>query len=239
MPARVPNNAANHPAAQDDPHAPGSVRNPTVGTSSPGTPSPAETAVRLVAEHGTTFAEEAGITLTNTPGPLWQLLVLANLLSNRIRSDAAIASAHELWLIGCDTPAGTRDSRWQQRVDALGRGGYRRYDFSTSTRLGKNADLVAVRYLDDLTELPRTSVSVAVKALQEFDGIGPAGVRIFLREAQSVWPSLGFQVDKLTEKGATACGLPTSPDELGALVPSQQWSALAAALVRVAREGVT
>ena len=35
---------------------------------------------RLLAEHGTTFAEQAGITLRDKPAPLFQLLVLATLV---------------------------------------------------------------------------------------------------------------------------------------------------------------
>lgn len=196
---------------------------------------PAQQARALVTQHGETFAEQAGIELDASPNSLWQLLVLANLLSNRIRSDAAVASAQELWRIGCNSPAGTRATSWQQRVDALGRGGYRRYDFSTSTRLGKNAAFVLERYDDDLASLMASPANAVAKALQQFDGIGPTGASIFLREAQSVFPDMGFQVDKLVLKGASAAGLPPDAEQLGQLVEPAQYAAFAAALVRLAR----
>jgi hypothetical protein len=46
----------------------------------------------LVAEHGRTFAEEAGIPLRNTPQPLYRTLVMACLLSARIRGSVALAT---------------------------------------------------------------------------------------------------------------------------------------------------
>ncbi|MFE0877827.1 hypothetical protein ACFW4X_23735, partial [Streptomyces smyrnaeus] len=44
----------------------------------------------LLKRHGRTYADEAGITLRDTPQPLYQLLVLSLLLSARIRSDIAV-----------------------------------------------------------------------------------------------------------------------------------------------------
>lgn len=192
----------------------------------------------LLEREGETFAEQAGIDLRDEPGPLWQLLVLTNLLSNRIRSEAAIASARQLWKIGCDSPGGTRGSTWQRRVDALGRGGYRRYDFSTSTRLGKNAEFVRTRWDDDLRRLrddadgdPRR----IEKLLQEFDGIGPAGARIFLRETQGLWPSVAPAVDPKVLDGARSVGLPADAEMLAELVSPDELPRLCAALVRAAK----
>src|SRR5699024_12028770 len=81
---------------------------------------------RLLTAHGRTFAADAEITLRDKPAPLWQLLVLSLLLSARISSDIAVATARELFSAGWRTPEHLRESTWQERVDALGRGGYRR-----------------------------------------------------------------------------------------------------------------
>ncbi|HVX53446.1 MAG TPA: endonuclease, partial [Nocardioides sp.] len=94
----------------------------------------------LLDRHGTTYAEDAGITLADKPAPLWQLLVLGLLLSARIGSDIAVAAARELFRAGYRTPQRMRDASWQARVDALGRGHYRRYDERTATQLGELAD---------------------------------------------------------------------------------------------------
>lgn len=195
-------------------------------------------AAKLVAAHGKTFAERAGVRLVDDPAALWQLLVVAQLLSARIRADAALASARELFAVGCTTPSGTRATSWQQRVDALGRGGYRRYDFSTSTRVGENADMIRERWGDDLRRLRKEAGSDPkriVKLLQEFDGIGPTGAGIVVREVQSTWRLERPFVDTLTAKGAAAAGLPTDPDALAVLVAREDFAALCAALVAVAR----
>src|SRR5436190_6334814 len=98
----------------------------------------------LLKEAGTTYAEQAGITLADKPGPLYRLLVLSVLLSTRIKADVAVAACHELAEFG--TPQKMRDATWQQRVDALDRGHYVRYDESTATALGEGAEMLLERY---------------------------------------------------------------------------------------------
>ncbi|MCH8613023.1 endonuclease [Arsenicicoccus dermatophilus] len=197
-----------------------------------------QVARRLVAGHGRTFAEEAGIVLADEPEPLWQLLVLTQLLSTRIASRVAVRAAREIYAAGWTAPERLRASTWRGRVDALGRGGYRRYDVSTATRLDENAALLIERWGGDLRRLraeagddPRE----IARLLQELAGIGPTAAAIFLREVQVVWPQVGPQVDALVRLGATAAGLPTTAPELAALVPAQDLGRLCAALVRVAR----
>ncbi len=99
----------------------------------------------LLDAHGRTYAEEAGIRLKDTPQPLYQLLVLAVLLSARIRASVAVAAARELSAAGLRSPRRMAEADWQQRVDALGRGGYRRYDERTATQLGDGAALLTDR----------------------------------------------------------------------------------------------
>lgn len=88
----------------------------------------------LLDRFGQTSAEQAGIQLVDKPSPLYQLLVLATLLRARISADIAMAAAKELFAAGYRTPQRMRRASWQDRVDALGRAGYRRYDERTSTR---------------------------------------------------------------------------------------------------------
>jgi hypothetical protein len=49
----------------------------------------------LLGRHGRTYAEEAGIRLADRPAPLYQLQVLALLLSARIRAAVAVAAARD------------------------------------------------------------------------------------------------------------------------------------------------
>src|SRR5439155_3712782 len=53
---------------------------------------------------GRTYAEEAGIRLADRPAPLYQLLVLATLVSARSSGRVAVAAARELFRAGYRTP---------------------------------------------------------------------------------------------------------------------------------------
>lgn len=191
----------------------------------------------LLDEEGRTYAEQAGIRLEDRPQPLYQLLVLAHLLSARIRADTAVAAARALFDAGMRDARHMRDATWQQRVDALGEGGYRRYDERTSTQLGKAAELVLDAYGGDLRRMRDKAggdVEELRALLQEAPGIGPAGADIFLREVQGVWPELTPYLDGRTLDGARRLGLPADPEALARLVGKEEVPALAAALVRAA-----
>jgi hypothetical protein len=190
----------------------------------------------LLDRAGQTYAAEAGIKLKDKPAPLYQLLVLATLLSARISAGVAVAAARELFAAGFTTPLKMRDATWQQRVDALGRGHYRRYDERTSTMLGDGAVLVLDRWGGDLRRLGEQAGYEPEKlraSLTEVPGIGNVGADIFLREAQAVWPRLRPFVDQRVADGARRLDLSTSPDDLARLVDGNDLSRLAAALVRV------
>ncbi|MGO3180438.1 MAG: endonuclease, partial [Brevibacterium linens] len=107
---------------------------------------PARIAGDLLDEHGSTYARQAGIDLDDRLAPLFQLLVLANLLSAWIGADIAVAAARELWDAGLTTPAHMRASIHRQRVAALSRAGDRRCDESTATRRGRMSEQLLADY---------------------------------------------------------------------------------------------
>lgn len=190
----------------------------------------------VVRRHGRPFAAEAGIRLRDKPSPLWCLLVMSLVCSARIKADLALAATRELWAAGWRTPQKMADSTTQQRVDALGRGGYRRYDECTSTQLGDLADVVLTRYRGDLRRMHAESDDLT-RDLQQFTGIGPTGAGIFLRDVQAVWPDVAPYVDDFAADGAAALGLPRRADRLAALVPAADLSKLLAGCVRAALNG--
>lgn len=190
----------------------------------------------LLDKYGTTYAAEAGINLRDKPSPLYQLLVLASLMSARIRADIAVAAAHELFTAGWRSPQAMLKSTWQQRVDALGRGGYVRYDESTARYLESEAKQLMDNYRGDLRRL-RDAAGSDVRALRrrlkEFTGIGDVGADIFCREAQVVWPNLRPYFDRRALAGAKQLSLPTDPGRLARKAQDEDLGRLAAALVRV------
>ncbi|WP_033318360.1 endonuclease [Streptomyces yerevanensis] len=191
----------------------------------------------LVAEHGRTFAEEAGIKLRNTPQPLYRTLVMACLLSARIRGSVALAATRALYEAGMRDPRRMADASWQQRVDALGEGGYRRYDERTATMLGEGAELLLDRWGGDLRRMRDEAdgdLDQLRSLLREIPALGPAGVDIFLREVQLVWPEAAPWLDAKALQGAERLGLPKKPDHLVKLAGHTEPAVLAAALVRAA-----
>lgn len=193
----------------------------------------------LLDRYGQTYAEQAGIRLADKPSPLYELLVLTNLLSARITSDIAVSAARELFASGYRTPQHMRAASWQERVDALGRGHYRRYDESTATTLGLVADQLIQRWHGDLRRLRDEAGSDPQRIyelLTEFKGIGPSGADIFLREVQVIWPGVSPYLDRRVAEGARLLGLPQDARELAPLAGSPaEMARLAVALVRVSR----
>ncbi|GAA1190968.1 endonuclease [Streptomyces hebeiensis] len=193
----------------------------------------------LLDAYGRTYADEARIPLRNTPQPLYQLLVLACLLSARISSGIAVASSRALSEAGFRSPRRMADAGWQQRVDALGVGGYRRYDERTSTQLGRGAELLLEKYHGDLRRLREAAdgdIDTMRSLLREVPGLGPVGVDIFLREVQGIWPEVAPYLDEKTLQGARKRGLPTRPKVLAELAgdTGTDPALFAAAMVRAA-----
>jgi endonuclease III len=196
-----------------------------------------ETARAVLDRYGTTYAEQAGIRLTDEPAPLFQLLVLAELLSAPIGADIAAGTAGELFAVGLATPQRMRDSPRHTVIRALGRGGYRRYDERTATQLREAASLVMDRYAGDLRRLADAAegeVRAAESLLQEVKGIGPTGAAVFLREVQAVWPWARPRLDDRARAGASRVGLPDDPATLAGLVSDDELAPFAAGLVRIA-----
>jgi hypothetical protein len=190
----------------------------------------------VIDRHGTTFADAAGIRLTDEPTPLFQLLVLAELLAARIGADIAVAAAVELFAHGWTSPRSMREAHRSGVIRALGRAGYRRYDERTATQLREMAQLVLDRYGGDLRRLAEEAhgdVAAAVRLLQEVKGIGPTGAAVFLREVQAVWPWVRPYLDDRARAGARRIGLPEDAEQLAGLVAHDELAPFAAGLVRI------
>jgi endonuclease III len=188
--------------------------------------------------HGTTFAEAVGIDLEDSPPPLFQLLVLAELLSARIGAGIAVAAAVEVNKAGWTTPEAMHDAKRPAVIAALGRAGYRRYDERTATQLREMAELVMNRYGGDLRQLAEEAdgdVDRAARLVQEVKGIGPTGAAVFLREVQGVWPWVRPYLDDRAREGARRVGLPAEGTKLAELVTPGDLARFAAGLVRISR----
>src|SRR6202046_1328331 len=175
----------------------------------------------LLDRYGSSYAEAPAIRLADRPGPLYQLLVLATLLSARISADIAVAAARELFAAGYRSPKAMSEASWQDRLDALGRGHYRRYDERTATMLGDGADLLSGKWHGDLRRLRDQAggeTSAIATALTEFSGMGPTGASIFLREVQDTWPAVAPYVDAKVTSGARRGRMPSDRESVAPLL---------------------
>lgn len=192
-------------------------------------------AARLLRQAGRTFADDAGITLRDKPKPLFQLLILTMLASKPIAAEVAVAAAAEIFRCGIRTPVAVLRTERRTLIEAFGRAGYARYDESSATRLTALAARVRETYSGDLRRLADESghdTRAASRALQQFDGIGPTGADIYLREVQNVWTWARPYFDARSIAGAREIGLPENPAHLLELSDGHP-AQLAAALVRV------
>lgn len=190
----------------------------------------------LLDRAGTTYAAEANIKLDDKPAPLFQLLMLTELLSARIPADIAIAATAELVRSGYRSARQVAAADRRELLDALGRGHYRRYDERTASQLGSTATTALDKYHGDLRELAEECDHDARRAgelIRQFTGIGPTGGNIFLREVQEVWPWVRPYFDERALRGAERIDLPPDPAELARMTPPAGTAEFAAALVRV------
>lgn len=188
----------------------------------------------LLARHGRTYADEAGIALRDTPAPLLQLLVLSSLLSSGVSAELGVRAARGLREAGLTTAEHLRDAGDDGRWKALSDARYLRKR-QTAHQLGQLAELLLDEHHGDLRHLRDGAGGDAGgvhEAVQRFSGIGPVGADVFCREVQAVWPALRPFADDRVTAAATSLHLPATPEGLAELAGTDDLSVLGAALVR-------
>jgi hypothetical protein len=124
-----------------------------------------------------------------TDAQVFRWLVACLLFGARISQDIAARAYAELDKLGVLTARRLAEADWQDLVDALGRGGYRRYDESTARELISLGQRVLDEYGGHAARIrdgADTKAAVAGR-VQEFTGIGPAAADIFVREITPAW----------------------------------------------------
>lgn len=133
---------------------------------------------------------ELGIDLREgTDAQAFRWLVACELFGARISQEIAARAYHELDQLGVLSAQKLANADWQKLVDALGRGGYRRYDESTARGLIKLGRKTVDDYGGHISRLRRDGASKKAieERVQQFPGIGPTAARIFIREIAPAW----------------------------------------------------
>ncbi|MGH9066406.1 MAG: hypothetical protein ACRD0J_02635 [Acidimicrobiales bacterium] len=189
----------------------------------------------VLSRYPCTYAEELHLRSADTPSGLFGLLVMALLMSARIKADVAVDAARALSKKRWTTAKAMAGASWEDRTRVLNRAGYARYDESTSRMLGDTADLALDRYRGDLRRLRDEAgrdPAAERRLLRQFKGVGDVGVDIFFREVQRSWDEVYPFGDDRALRAAERLGLPPNPVALSKLTSRDDLSRLVTGLVR-------
>jgi endonuclease III len=133
------------------------------------------------------YSDELGLDLTK-PEDRFKWFLASVLFAKRISAETAKETYLYFEQEELTSPDAILQAGWDRLVEVLDSGGYTRYDFSTATNLLGIAKTLSEKY-GSLERLHAESSSLRdlENRLQEFKGVGPVGVNIFLRELRGIW----------------------------------------------------
>jgi endonuclease III len=153
------------------------------------------------------YSKELGLDLTKAEDR-FKWFLASVLFAKRISAETAKETYLYFEQEDLTSPDAILEAGWDRLVEVLDSGGYTRYDFSTATNLLGIAKTLKEKY-GDLERLHAESSSPTdlERRLQEFKGVGPVGVNIFLRELRGIWEKAKPKPSPLTVATAQKIGL--------------------------------
>ena len=151
------------------------------------------------------YAKELGVDLASGRETEYFKWFLACLLFGKpIQQEVAKRAYEELVKEGITSPEAILKAGWDKLVEVLDRGHYVRFDYSTATKLLDVSSAIKEKYgtFGALLKESKT-VDELSSRLQEFKGVGPKTVEIFLRDMEPVLKKREFWISR------------SSSDELG------------------------
>jgi endonuclease III len=133
------------------------------------------------------YSEDLGIDLSE-PAGRFRWFLASILFGARISERIAVNTYRQFEMAGVDTAEAIIEAGWDRLVEILDSGGYVRYDFSTASKLLDIMSSLKGKYgsLENLYHQASDARDLE-RRLQEFKGIGPVTVQIFLRELRGQW----------------------------------------------------
>ncbi|MGD0645536.1 MAG: hypothetical protein ABSA75_11585 [Candidatus Bathyarchaeia archaeon] len=158
------------------------------------------------------YSMELGLDLS-LAGDRFKWFLASVLFAKRISAETAKETYFCFEQEELTSPDAILDAGWDRLVEVLDSGGYTRYDFSTATNLLGIAKMLKERY-GDLEGLYAESSGPAdlERRLEEFRGVGPVGVNIFLRELRGIWTKANPKPSPMAVATAQKIGL--NPEEV-------------------------
>src|SRR6266702_247621 len=130
------------------------------------------------------YAKDLGIDLSSKQEAEYFKWLLACLLFGKpIQQEVTKRTFVEFIDAGLDNPDAIIKAGWDKLVEVLDKGHYVRFDYSTATKLLDVCKALKEKYgsLSDLIGHSENQADLARK-LEEFKGVGPVTVGIFLRD---------------------------------------------------------
>jgi endonuclease III len=152
------------------------------------------------------YSEDLGIDLSE-PAGRFRWFLASILFGARISERIAVNTCRQFEMAAVDTPEAIVEAGWDRLVEILDSGGYVRYDFSTASKLLDVMNTLKQKYgsLENLYHQAADARDVESR-LQEFKGIGPMTVQIFLRELRGQW-KIQPVISKIAQSTARNLGI--------------------------------
>lgn len=149
-----------------------------------------ETIAQMLEKWGGRYTKELGIDIeSGRSNEIFKWFLASILFGARISQAKAMQTYYEFEKRKVITPDAIIGTGWDGIVEILDKGGYKRYDFKTATKLLEVMQMLNHAYGGDLNilhEKARDPEDLESK-LMEFKGVGPVTVNIFLRELRGIW----------------------------------------------------
>jgi Predicted EndoIII-related endonuclease len=153
------------------------------------------------------YSEELNLNLSSADDR-FKWLLASVLFAKRISAQTAKETYRCFEQEDLTSPDALLDAGWDCLVEVLDEGGYTRYDFSSATNLLAIAKALKEQYgdIDGLYAASKDAKDLE-RRLQEFRGVGPVCVNIYLRELRGVWEKAKPKPSKIATAMAQKIGL--------------------------------
>jgi endonuclease III len=153
------------------------------------------------------YSAELGLNL-HKPEDRFKWFLASILFAKRISANIAKATYRQFENAGLTTPERILEAGWDRLVEVLDSGGYVRYDFSTASNLLEVMKNLKEKYgnLEYLNIISKDPLDLEDR-LEEFRGVGPVAVNIFLRELRGIWRNAQPKPSKISLETAKKLNL--------------------------------
>jgi hypothetical protein len=194
---------------------------------------PRDLARTVLGLHPQTLAEELGLRSLDTASASFRLLIMALLMSARIRASVALNAVRAVFRQPWKTPQWMGEAPRDERARVLNEAGCARYDQRTLPCWGRPAPSSSTGTAAISAGSARRPATTRRWSVGSSSGSRDVGVDVFLREAQGTWSEVSPFADRRARQAAWRLGLDDDTTALTCLAGGDDFVRLVTGLVRV------